>query len=152
MDSYIRNGRYNASKNDFIYYEVGARVFYATVSYKGDRLEVCYGNASGGADHYDLPLSARNELLAICGYSSWNTRKLMKYVRENDMNKKTEVVNGLGVRMKLTDENSFALLARFKIQARKQGKDKEAVEAVIKEATSGDYYKLIGVLAENIAH
>lgn len=151
MENYIRNGRYNASSGDFIYYESGNNCFCANVKFDNSGVQVYQGNKHGGADFYDLPLSAKEELLKICGYSRYNTRQLMKYVRENDLNKKPEEKNGLNVKTKLTNENSFALLAKFRKQALKQGYKTEEIDTVLTKAKSGGYETLIATLAENVA-
>lgn len=152
MEKYIVNGKYSASNNDFIYYESGNNCFCANMKFDGSGVEVYQGNKDGDGDYYDLPLSAKEELLKICDNSSSNTRALMKYVRANDLNKKEETKNGLGVKMKLTNENSFSLLAKFKRQAIKQGYTMEEVKPILDKATSGSYENLICVLADNIAY
>ena len=149
INTFIVNGKYSASNGDFIYYEAGNNSFCASIS--GEMVEVYYGNKNGGADFYELPLTAKDELLRICNNSVHNTRALMKYVRENDLNKEVEKKNGLGVKMKLTNENVFSLLAKFRRQAKKQGIDEVEVDNVIKEAKSGDYKNLLYVLSNNIS-
>lgn len=47
------------------------------------------------------------------------------------------------------DGNAFALLGAFVAQARKEGWAKEETEAVVKEATAGDYQHLLAVLVDH---
>lgn len=151
MEKYIKNGKYNASNNDFIYYENGNNCFCASISFGNKKIEVYQGNKNGGADYYDLPLKSQEELLKICGRSSYNTRQLMKYVRENDLNKKEETKNGLGVKLNLVgkDGNAFALLSLFRRTALKQGFTNEQIEPVLKEAQRSEYYHLLSTLMNN---
>lgn len=58
---------------------------------------------------------------------------------------------GMGVRLDLEglDGNAFAVLAAFQRAANRQGFDKEAIDAVMKEAQSGDYDNLLRVIIAN---
>jgi len=46
------------------------------------------------------------------------------------------------------DGNAFALLGAFKSQSRREGWDKDEIDTVIEEATSGDYNHLIATLLD----
>lgn len=149
---YLVPGRYNPSRDMFIYYETGGRNFWA--SSNGKIVEVCYGPLSGGCDYFDLPLSARETLLDIAFSSRKGnrTRALMKFVRENDINKKvpTPETNGLCVKFEVrAGENAYLLLADFRRAARKQGKDAADIDAVVQKAQQGNYYSLLEVLYAN---
>lgn len=146
---YIRNGKYNASRGMFIYYEVGSNNFFA--SEDGKKIEVCYGPLSGGCDYWDLSLEHKKALLGIVAEHDFDTRKLLAYTRKHDMHKHEEVPNGLGVKLSLVglDSNAFALLAAFKRAARKQGFTEEQYIPIIEDAQSGDYSHLLSVLMNN---
>lgn len=149
MKKYIRNGKYNASPCDFIYYENGNNNF--TARENGNGVEVYYGANSGGGEYYDLPISAKKDLLKICGYCTYNTRALTNYARKNDINRKEETKNGLGVKMSLVgkDGNAYSLISLFRQKALKQDIDKVKVEEVITNAKSKDYSHLIYTLTSN---
>ncbi len=151
MNKFIRNGRYSASTNDIIYYENASNTFLATVKRADKKVEVYYGQTSGGGEYYDLPISLQSRLLEICSSSKHNTRQLLRFVRENDLNKKEEEINGLGVKLNLVgkDGNAYSLLSLFRNKALKQGIDKTKVEEVIKDAKSKDYSHLIYTLSCN---
>jgi len=48
------------------------------------------------------------------------------------------------------DGNAFAILGRFKREARKQGWDADSISRVIDEATSGDYNNLLSVIVQYV--
>jgi hypothetical protein len=48
------------------------------------------------------------------------------------------------------DGNAFAILSRFKREARKQGWDADSISRVIDEATSGDYHNLLSVIVQYV--
>ena len=56
------------------------------------------------------------------------------------------------VSMKLIglDGNAFSILGEFNAQARRQGWTTEEINAVIAEATSGDYYHLMATINANV--
>jgi len=56
------------------------------------------------------------------------------------------------VRMKLegADGNAFAILQRFAESARRQGWDKESIDNVMTQATSGDYNNLIYTMLQYV--
>lgn len=56
------------------------------------------------------------------------------------------------VSMKLIglDGNAFSILGEFNAQARRQGWSTEEINAVIKEATNGDYYHLMSTINDNV--
>lgn len=55
------------------------------------------------------------------------------------------------VKMRLAGEdgNSFAILARFRTAAHKQGWEENDIKTVMTLATSGDYDHLLSVMMEN---
>ena len=48
------------------------------------------------------------------------------------------------------DGNAFSILGEFNAQARRQGWTTEEINAVIKEATNGDYYHLMSTINDNV--
>lgn len=48
------------------------------------------------------------------------------------------------------DGNAFSIMAAFQSNARKQGWSQEEIDAVILEATSGDYNHLLQTIMRNI--
>lgn len=151
IKSYLKPGRYNPSPDMFVYYECGANCFFAQIDAKKNIVEVCYGPSAGGADYFDLSLSAKADLLEIIELNGADTRKLMKYVRTNDLNKEEKSTNGLSVKYNLVgkDGNAFSLLAGFKQAALRQKKDPQEIESVLKEAKSGNYSHLLCTLMAN---
>jgi len=149
MSMYIKNGRYNASSNMFIYYEKSNKNFWASIDDK--KIEVCYGPCSGDCDYWDLDIKHKDELLKIVDNYGFDTRKLLKYVKYNNLNKKEEVKNGLGVKLNLVgkDGNSFSLLSLFSRTALKQGFTVEQINPILEEARSGDYSHLLCTLLDN---
>lgn len=149
---YLVSGKYNPSSGMFIYYENGANCFFASENKDKKVIEICYGPSSGGADYWDISIEHKAELLNIVSrHGNYSTRNLLKFVRENDLNKQDEQPQGLGVKLNLVgkDGNAFALLAVFRQAARRQGKEEADIQKVIDEAKSGDYYHLVGTLASN---
>jgi hypothetical protein len=55
------------------------------------------------------------------------------------------------IKLKLVglDGNAFALMGAFQQQARREGWTKEEIDAVLKDATSGDYNHLLCVLSNH---
>jgi hypothetical protein len=47
------------------------------------------------------------------------------------------------------DGNAFSIMGTFQRQARKEGWDKEEIEAVLKEAMSGDYDHLLCTILDH---
>jgi hypothetical protein len=56
--------------------------------------------------------------------------------------------NTVKTRLVGSDGNAFALMGRFSAQARKDGWTKEEIDAVMKEAMSGDYNNLVYTLTQ----
>ena len=56
------------------------------------------------------------------------------------------------VRMRMIGEdgNAFAILGRFRREARRQGWTAEEMRAVTEEARIGDYYHLLATISENV--
>lgn len=54
---------------------------------------------------------------------------------------KTVTLNLVGI-----DSNAFSIMGAFSRQARREGWAKDEIDAVISEATSGDYNHLLGVI------
>lgn len=48
------------------------------------------------------------------------------------------------------DGNAFSILGAFKSAARQQGRPKEEIDKVIKEAMSGDYNHLLYTIMDNV--
>lgn len=148
---YIRNGKYNAHNGCFIYYEVAPRHFWAEMNAK--EITVCYGPLSGDCEYWDLDKKHKENLLKIIDADGFDTRKLLKYVRDNDMNKKAEVKNGLGVKLNLfkrgVDGNAFSLLGLFRKTAQRQGFTDEQINPIIEDAKKGDYSHLVYTLTSN---
>ena len=59
--------------------------------------------------------------------------------------------NPAPVKMPLVGEdgNAFAILGRFKREARREGWSPEQIKAVMDDATSGDYDHLLRVMMDN---
>lgn len=151
---YLRPGKYNPGGGDVIYYEKGANCFIATTWPSNPNvLEIISGPSSGDADHYKIDIKLKKDLLAIIDEYGFNTRKLMKLVRANDvetLKEAEERKNDGKLHLNLVgkDGNAFSLLAYFRSQAKKAGWNKEKIDATIKEATSGDYGHLLYILGE----
>lgn len=147
---YIKSGRYNPSQDMFIYYEKGTRNFWASMS--GDKIEVCYGSVYGDCDYWDLNVKHKEALLAIVDKKGFDTKALLKFTRDNDLNKKEDEKNGLSVKLNLVgkDGNAFAILALFRKSAKRQGFTDEQIDPIIKEAKSGDYGHLLYTIQNNI--
>lgn len=145
---YIENGRYNASPNMIVYYEKSGKNLF--ISKEKDKLEVCYGPLSGGCDYWDLDLKHEKALLEIVEINGFDTRKILKYIRDNTP-KEEEVKNGLGVKLNLVGKNgnAFAILALFRRTARKQGLTDEQINPILDEAKKGDYSHLIYTISSN---
>jgi hypothetical protein len=47
------------------------------------------------------------------------------------------------------DGNAFAILGRFRAEAKRQGWDKESIAEVVETATSGDYNHLLATIIEH---
>jgi hypothetical protein len=47
------------------------------------------------------------------------------------------------------DGNAFAILSRFRKEAKRQGWDTESIAEVVKTATSGDYNHLLATIIEH---
>jgi len=48
------------------------------------------------------------------------------------------------------DGNAFAIIGRFRTEAKRQGWDKESIEEVTKTAMSGDYNNLLATILEHV--
>ena len=147
---YLQAGRYEPCSHMFIYYEKGSNGFYADDNNDGT-IEVCYGPCSGGADYWTLSIEHKAALLAIVDRHGFDTRKLLAYTRQHELNKKPEVKNGLGVKLSLVgkDGNAYSLLSLFRRTAKRQGFTDDQIDPIIKDAQSGDYSHLLCVLMDN---
>ena len=86
-NKYIRNGRYNASNGDFIYYEISSNTFCASYYPKDKKIEGYYGATSGGGDYYEIDKKYKKALLTIIDNYGFDTRKLIKFIRELESRK-----------------------------------------------------------------
>ena len=59
-------------------------------------------------------------------------------------------MNKVQMRLVGEDGNAFAILGRFRRAARKAGWPAEEIEALMEEATSGDYDHLLATIMEQV--
>ena len=162
MNKYIKNGKYTASQNDFIYYEVGSRTFWARRD--GHKIECYYGATSGGGEYYTITGGAQNHidtLLSTAHESGKTTRtkRLLQYIMplsDEIVKVKNDIVQagGIPVYFKLFDEdggvsNVYGKVRAWQRQALKQGFDASKVAEVAREAKKVDRFHTVDILMKH---